>query len=402
MDDKNPRLGDERIGGRGDDSITGREGAASGDYTTSPGDTRNRAGSMDSTANSSYVSNPGSDVEPDQRTRDIRRDIEQTRGDLSETVNAIQERLTPRNIASNAAESVRSAAAEKAREFSDSESIHYVRANPIPTTMIGIGVAGLAWLAFGGRDAGDSRRRAYERNTHDWRVEPGSYGRDEYYRRNSGSYRPVNAYAPGTSYDTDRSNTSRGLTDDLSSRASEMADDLSRNVRRTTERTRNQVQRAWDQNPLLIGAASAVLGAIVGMAVPETARENELMGETRDNMIEEVQQTVREKVEDARQAATSAVEKVQSAVGLASDTSSRETPGAESADRQRKRGARTTTNVLIEVRGRRLREVVAPRHRYGGRQPALHERMHDLRSDRADQRVGQESRRLCERRVVAD
>ena len=69
---------------------------------------------------------------------------------------------------------------------------------------------------------------------------------------------------------------------------------------------------------------SSHAGAIVGMAVPETERENELMGETRDNVIEGVQQTVREKVEKVQEAASNVVGQVQNAVGLTGDESSKQ------------------------------------------------------------------------------
>ena len=83
---------------------------------------------------------------------------------MSETVNAIQDRLRPGNIASNAAESVKSTvrnvASDTARPCPTARArwrtrnrSSTVRANPIPTAMIGIGIAGLTWLALGGREA---------------------------------------------------------------------------------------------------------------------------------------------------------------------------------------------------------------------------------------------------------
>ena len=88
----------------------------------------------------------------------------------------------------------------------------------------------------------------------------------------------------------------------------------------------NQLRRTWNESPLLIGAAAAVLGAIAGLAVPETERENELMGETRDSMLDTVQETVRDKVTEVQQAATNAASLVQdaakSAVGLGEADSS--------------------------------------------------------------------------------
>ena len=86
-----------------------------------------------------------------------------------------------------------------------------------------------------------------------------------------------------------------------------------------------QLRRTWNETPLLIGAASAILGAIVGLTVPETNRENQLMGETRDNMLDTVQETVRDKVNQVQQAATDAAgivqEAAKNAVGLPSHDS---------------------------------------------------------------------------------
>jgi len=113
---------------------------------------------------------------PEQRTREIRAEIAQTREDLSETVNAIQDRLSPRNIASNAADSVRQAASDTARDIAESDSVQYVRSNPVPTAMVGIGIAGLAWLCLGGRDAGD-----YSRSYPRARRRPGLSAYDTHY-----------------------------------------------------------------------------------------------------------------------------------------------------------------------------------------------------------------------------
>jgi hypothetical protein len=99
--------------------------------------------------------------------------------------------------------------------------------------------------------------------------------------------------------------------------------------------TQTYLQRAWRENPLLIGVAAAAAGAVVGLGVPETDRENELMGQTRDRMIDSVHGTVRDKVEKVQEAANTAMTSVQEAakdaVGLGSSGSHTE---RDSVDRQ--------------------------------------------------------------------
>ena len=90
----------------------------------------------------------------------------------------------------------------------------------------------------------------------------------------------------------------------------------------------NHLQRAWTESPLLVGAASVVLGAMVGLALPETDHENQLMGEARDIMMETVEDTVREKVDRVQQVATNAANAAKSAVGLSSTEDSATNTGA--------------------------------------------------------------------------
>jgi hypothetical protein len=342
MDEQNPRVGGERISGRGDELAAGREtSGTTGTTTSSTSSQRTRSASSTGARAGSRGSTAGS--RPDERTREIRAEIEQTREDLSETVNAIQERLSPSNIASNAAESVKSVAREKARDIAESDSVQYVRANPIPTAMVTIGIAGLAWLAFGGRESNRYGRIRTRSTSRDWRTRP-QYDRGTSYGAPGGysTYEETRLRNTDLGYedaetDTTGLSSSGAVERDYGTGYSAVgysgARETGYDVDRTYRRAQNGIagaqrhlRRAWDQNPLVLGAACMALGAVVGLAVPETERENELMGESRDNLLETVQETVKEKVTQVQQAATNAVGQVQdaakSAVGLTSDDSS--------------------------------------------------------------------------------
>lgn len=379
MDDKTKGIGDERTSGRSDEYISGREALDTdgriGERGTSRIPSRTKppgaGNSPDTTRNLSSSSSP-MDAPAEERTREIRAEIEQTREEMSETVNAIQDRLRPGTIASNAAESVKSTVsnaaenvkstvrnvagekaqivADRARDMADSEPVQYARANPIPTAMVGIGIAGLAWLALGGREARSARTRYRAgREARDWRRF-GPYDEGDRYYRGAAGYRGQSGYTaesgfgdagfgetgyPGQGgYETaaaysaelphgtrgdyagDRGpyNDDRYSRDRFENRGSAWTDDttraaqqLGRRAQETTRTAQRTVQRTWQENPLLMGAASAVLGLMVGMAVPETEIENEYMGEARDTALENVQQTVRETVNKVQDVASSAV-----------------------------------------------------------------------------------------------
>ena len=52
------------------------------------------------------------------------------------------------------------------------------------------------------------------------------------------------------------------------------------------------------------------VGAAVGLAIPETSKEHEVMGEARDNLVDKAQ----EKVQETQQKAQRVAEEAQSAV----------------------------------------------------------------------------------------
>ena len=296
MADQNTGVERERIGTRIDEDLTGLESREERDRVGSFADT-------DRAPSRPRVTPPKASAPtaaPNSRTREIRAEIEQTREDLSETVNAIQDRLQPSALASNAVDSVKDAARERFRDIADTETVQYVRANPMPTAMIGIGLAGLAWLAFG-RETPDTRSRDWD-GRRDWRVRPGyEVERDH--------------YLPGDQMDHELSGRRRGAVRQESR-------DLVQQTRQTARRAQSALRRTWDESPFLIGAAAAVVGALVAASIPATESENRLMGETRDNLVEGVQQAVKDKVEAVENAATNAVSQVQQAVGLKSSEQS--------------------------------------------------------------------------------
>jgi hypothetical protein len=166
MDDKNARVDAERIVGRADEQMSSRAPESARDPVplvhppsgpaTSPLYVPQRTTHTPATAASASAARTAevpaaakadADEDDSGRTRQIRTEIEQTREEMSQTVNAIQERLRPATIAANAAESVRTGA----QNLADSPGLRYVREYPLPSAALACGVAGLAWLALSSR-----------------------------------------------------------------------------------------------------------------------------------------------------------------------------------------------------------------------------------------------------------
>ena len=67
-------------------------------------------------------------------------------------------------------------------------------------------------------------------------------------------------------------------------------------------------------NPLITGLAALAMGALIGALIPETEKEHELMGETRDRLAHQAKDMAREGVDRARDIATSATHAATDAV----------------------------------------------------------------------------------------
>ena len=61
-----------------------------------------------------------------------------------------------------------------------------------------------------------------------------------------------------------------------------------------------------EENPLAVGAVALALGAVIGFAIPLTTKENEYMGEYRDNVIEKAQATAQDALGTVKQMASEA------------------------------------------------------------------------------------------------
>jgi len=217
--------------------------------------------------------------ETDARTREIRGEIERTREDLSETVDAIQERLRPANllasarsnakdrmqeIASTTTERIRDmaySAAETTEEWWNASSrngfVERIRSHPLPALMAGVG---LTWLAF-------SNGRSGRRHTYAGQSSKHAGGESD---RWTEERRPGSALRSGQN---------------LVSRLESMVCDY----------------------PLAVGAAALLIGASLGMAVPETESENEWMGDARDAAVERAQDAAASAVDRVKDVAAEVV-----------------------------------------------------------------------------------------------
>lgn len=91
--------------------------------------------------------------------------------------------------------------------------------------------------------------------------------------------------------DSLRGTTSKNSGSDSS--ASSRKGARSRTAGRSAANVPDRLWRFVRQNPLLAGAAAAGVGAAISMTLPETTSENELLGDTRDAVVDRAKDIAR-------------------------------------------------------------------------------------------------------------
>lgn len=331
-----------------------------------PGRVRNGGGDLTDRATQQTRSDAEQTGDIDERTREIRNQIEETRVEMTETIDAIQDKLNPRNIVASATSRVKDVATQRVREMADTASqtaqqamdytretasdiTERARQNPIPLALIGVGAA---WLL-----ANRSRRPSYRSDgvRGGQREYAGEWTRDQALNRDPSEdglmanirNNPIPAalagiglgwlaFASGQRGDrrdagrwgaasregregwagqpegaSGESGVVQNLTESTSqiaSRTREYATETAESMRRMARRRQNQLQRMVQENPVLVGAGALMIGAAFGMAVPKSDAEDELMGEARDTVVGRAREMAREAATKVQSAASSVVD----------------------------------------------------------------------------------------------
>lgn len=308
-----------------------------------------------------------SDYQDNRRPEEIESDIERTRADVSSTIDAIQNKLTPGQLMDQAFGYARtSLPADFGANLGNA-----VRDNPVPVALIGIG---LAWLAVSGRNAdGRARQRRQkaeiQRESHFYASDTERAYEDAYGMEAAAGGRSSESEDAMHRAASKASETGRNLKDKasdlghrisdkasaLTGRAREMAGGAREKVsegtgstrarlgqvaqqsRQQYDRARNSVGHMVEEQPLMLGALGLALGTVLGALLPGTRREDELMGSTRDSLMDTAKRTAREQAgtvkESAQRVAKAAeqeVERVGSEVSRARHNTAAETSVADS------------------------------------------------------------------------
>ncbi len=183
-----------------------------------------------------------------------------------------------------------------------------IRQNPLPAALTGIG---LGWLLMSARSSGSSSRVRYgaEDYTHDYPP--------PYEGQGSGEGPPGQAMGRArervgetATQAQDKAGQVATQAQDkagqVASQAQDRASRLGDKARYQARRASGGFQRMLQENPLTVGALAVGTGAAVGLVIPQTSQEHQVMGEARDTLVEKAQEKAEEAQEKVQRVAEEA------------------------------------------------------------------------------------------------
>jgi ElaB/YqjD/DUF883 family membrane-anchored ribosome-binding protein len=269
--------------------------------------------------------------EYEENTEQLRAEIEDTRADMSQTINEIQERLSPDHLMSQVKETVREATlgkvervmervgetigevTEPAREMAGraGETLketgrtvgNSVWRNPIPVALIGLGLGMIAMRTFRKGNGHDYQRPQRSSGLLSQTSLGGSeYGTAQYEGsrgyQSSRQYQSSGEY-PGT---TKRAvDVVRHTASNLASRSTHALSDLGTKAKDQATAVGSRFGEVLRENPLAVGAVAVAAGTAVGLILPSTRIESEYLRETSEMLVDKAEEAARgaiDKVQD--------------------------------------------------------------------------------------------------------
>ena len=274
----------------------------------------------------------------------IRADIEQTRERLGETVEALGAHLNPSLLKQRVKDSVREATIGRAKtmarnardkaEESGRGLLGTLRDNPIPAAMI---AGGIGWLLFSKRrehrtdnvaewdyhnslqaSPGASTTTVYEEETTiDYSRQLPDAPREEHgvgsKARAAGERVASGARHAGESVVEGARSAGETVASTARAAGEKVASGTSRVAHTVADRARaggQRVEQTFEENPMVLGVVAAAVGLAVGMTLPATEKESQLMGGKRDELVDKAREAISETKEKVRHAAERAVPEV--------------------------------------------------------------------------------------------
>ena len=228
----------------------------------------------------------GAESQSDRSPEEIEREIEQTRTRMSQNIDELGDRLRPESLKQDAKDAIRNAAQDAVSNVGDqarrtgSRLVDVIRENPLPVIAVG---AGVTWLLTqrSSSDISGDRMARYAYTGPERRQGEGWQHGSGIRERVGGVKEKVSEKASGLA----------GRASELASGTQEKVGDLRGQARVQTRRLKTNLEHTAEESPLMLAVGAAVVGLALGLLLPGTERENELMGPARDELVDRAEKT---------------------------------------------------------------------------------------------------------------
>jgi phage-related protein len=286
------------------------------------------------------------DEDSNPETEQLVSEIDTTRARMSDTVQAIGEKLDPQNVVTQAKETVREATIGRVEEMASNTGdaiqqtgggiVETVRSNPIPAAMTAFGLF-MLWKnrqssngnrdwAYGRYAGPSSRPDLYGRGSYaygdgsQWQSANGGQGMTDKARQTVGGAADTVGGAVSGAANT-VGNTVSGAADTVGQTVSGAADTVGQTVSGVADTASQVPQRAgevaqragWEfdrvlnENPLAIGAVALAAGAAAGLVLPTTPPERRLgeqLAPARDKVIDQAESAAHQALDKVEEQAS--------------------------------------------------------------------------------------------------
>lgn len=210
-----------------------------------------------------------------------------------------------------------SSAGDTARDVGGS-LMDTLRQNPLPAALTGVG---LAWLMMNRSSGGHQPYGAYS-GDHYWQTrassQPADQGRSgvgEVASQVKGTVGDAASQVKDTVGDAasqvkDTVGGAAGQVKDTAGQVVGQVQDttgqLAGGAQHQAQRAQGRIQRMARENPLMAGALAATVGVAAGLLLPETPQEDQLLGQTRDQVMHQVRGVAGETMDKVQRVAEQA------------------------------------------------------------------------------------------------
>jgi ElaB/YqjD/DUF883 family membrane-anchored ribosome-binding protein len=263
--------------------------------------------------------------EPRSSTQ-IESDIQKTRGRMDATLDELSNRLTLRSLLNSALDwwesrSIGAPGGDATKEAYQSVA-RFVKQNPMPSALVGAGVIWMildamtseeeteSYLRSGGTRSGDAPGSANPPSSEE--AVEGASGIVEGAKGKLEHAKDAVAEAAGAAKEkvVSWSTAASERAEDFGRRTHEVYDQgrstalkVSENIQSGYHTGTEQFQNATQEYPLAVGIGFAAFGALIGLLLPRTRREDELLGKRSDQLVEAAKEKGKELLERGKDVA---------------------------------------------------------------------------------------------------